>query len=129
MLSQVSDKSSKSHKPVHHTGFKVGSTTHSIMVNFGWENYEFEVYDYLVIFIGIWVLIGLIIFACVCLPPYKSEEDWNELEDERDARESERRKEKKKKEEEEGDKGDGDMEAGMEEGGEEERQVLLSKKH
>lgn len=124
----MSDKSSKNHKPVHHTGFKVGSTTHSIMVNFGWEKYEFEVYDYLVIFIGIWVLIGLIVFACLCLPPYKSEEDWAEIEDERDARESERRKEKKKEKEEEAEKGD--MEEGaMEEGGEEERQVLLSKKH
>ena len=96
MLAEVSDKSSKYHKPVHHTGFKVSSTTHHIMVSFGWEKYEFEVYDYLVIFIGIWVLIGLIVFACICLPPYNSEEDWAEIEDERDERELKQRKEKEK---------------------------------
>jgi hypothetical protein len=118
MLAEVSDKSSKNYKPVHHTGFKVSSTTHNIMVSFGWEKYEFEVYDYLVIFIGVWVLIGLIVFVCVCFPPYKSEEEWAEIEDERDAREQESEKRKKKEKEE---AAKDDMEAAMEEGGEEER--------
>jgi len=51
------------------------------------QNYEFEIYDYFVIFIGIWVIIGLVIFACLCLPPYKSGDEWAEIEEERDQRE------------------------------------------
>lgn len=122
----MSDKALKSHKIMHHTGFKVSSATHNILVNFGMEKYEFEVYDYVVIFIGVWVLIGLIVFACLCLPPYKSEDDWAEIEDERDAREDKRLAEKKKeKEQMEAEKGD--MEDAMEEGGEEEKQVLIRK--
>ena len=42
--------------------------------------------DYFVIVIAIGVLIAVIVVACVCFPPYKSEEEWEKIENERDDR-------------------------------------------
>ena len=42
--------------------------------------------DYFVVIIGCGVLIAVIIVACICFPPYRSEEDWERIEKERDER-------------------------------------------
>ena len=40
--------------------------------------------DYFVVIIGLGVIIAFIVVACVCFPPYRSEEDWERIEEERD---------------------------------------------
>ena len=50
--------------------------------------------DYFVVIIGCGVVIAVIIVACICFPPYKSEEDWEKIENERDARDEKERKKK-----------------------------------
>ena len=87
--------------------------------NFGFVNYEFQIVDYFIVIIGSLVFIAVIIVACVCFPPYRSDEEWERIENEADEREKKRQKEKKQKEEQEeknketDDKKDGaDMEAG-----------------
>jgi len=61
----------------------------------GISKYEFEIMDYFVLVIGIGVLIAVIIVACICFPPYKSEEEWEKIENERDERDAEAYKKKK----------------------------------
>ena len=53
--------------------------------------------DYLVVIVGAGVLIAVIVIACVCFPSYRSEEEWERIEKERDIQDA---KDKKKREEE-----------------------------
>ena len=57
--------------------------------------------DYLVVIVGAGVLIAVIVVACICFPPYKSEEDWERIEEARDKQDA---ADKKKREEEEEEK-------------------------
>jgi len=74
---------------------------HSFFKNYGMINYEFEVMDYIIVIVGAAVLIAIIIFACICFPTYKSEEEWARLEDQADERYAKREKERREKEEKE----------------------------
>ena len=64
----------------------------------GISKYEFEIMDYIVIVVALGVLTAVIVVACVCFPPYKSEEEWQRIEDERDKRDEENKKKKEEME-------------------------------
>lgn len=94
ILAQTS--SSKDHRP--HTGHVFSSTLHKVIGQLGWQTYEFQLMDYLVIIVGVSVLIAVVIVACVCFPPYKSEEQREEEEKKRAKAEEEEKKKKAKEE-------------------------------
>ena len=86
MLAQTSSQSSSTKEVKHQTGQLFSPGFHSLFESVGITKYEFEIMDYFVIVIAIGVLIAVIIVACVCFPPYKSEEEWEKIENERDDR-------------------------------------------
>ena len=46
------------------------------VIKFGLENREMQVMDWIVVFCGVTIIIGLIIISCVCFPTYRSDEEW-----------------------------------------------------
>ena len=88
-----------SNKPHHiRTGHEYSPTIEGIFKYFGIQEYEFEIMDYFVVIIGLGVLITVIVVACICFPPYKTEEDWARIEKERDERDEAEMKKKKEEE-------------------------------
>ena len=94
------------------TGQTFNEGTHKIFAALGFQDYEFQIMDYFVVIIGCGVLIAVIIVACICFPPYKSQEDWEKIENERDERDAKEKKKKQKEEEEK--KADEEGKEGME---------------
>lgn len=45
--------------------------------------------DYLVVIVGAGILIAVIIVACICFPPYRSEEEWERIDKEMRAKDEE----------------------------------------
>lgn len=62
----------------------------------GITRYEFGIMDYIVVVVAGGFLIAMIIVACICFPPYKSEEEWEKIEDARDKRDAEAKAKREK---------------------------------
>ena len=79
-------QTSEEHQKHHLTSHVFSSTVHKMIGQMGMQNYEFQLMDYLVIIVGLGVLVAVIVVACVCFPPYRSDEEY-EAADKKDAEE------------------------------------------